>query len=213
MSSAAVGDWFGQSVAVVGDQIVVGVPRASSKRGAAYVFTHATGGGWTQAQLTASSAAYDFFGTDVTINGSLIVVGAPGSDLHKGAAYVFQNAGNGWQSKIMRAQNKDAYDFFGNAVAVTTDESVLVAAFGEASNGTAADNSKNHAGALYTFQSETLANVPGDENGDGLVEIIDVIAVINLVLNGSPPVNGSDCILDNTMTIDDVVCTINATLQ
>lgn len=212
--SIAAGDWFGASVAVSSGSVVVGAPRTSGKQGAAYVFTNATGGGWTQENLIASATmANDFFGTSVALNGSVIVVGSPGSNRHAGAAYVFKNAGNGWQAKIARASSRDSYDFFGHTVAVTIDESILVGAYGEASSGVPTDDSKNHAGAVYTFQSEFVPEIPGDENADGGVTISDVIAIINLVLSGSAPVNGSDCSLDDTMTIDDVVCAISAVLQ
>ena len=53
----------------------------------------------------------------------------------------------------------------------------------------------------------------GDANGDNVVEIADVIQVINLVLSGSIDIpHGADCHIDETMTIRDVICTINSVL-
>jgi hypothetical protein len=93
-------DWFGHSVAISGDTIVVGAPREDSlstgvnstpidssdvhNAGAAYVFVR-TGGVWTQqAYLKPPSVGTtqigDEFGWSVGISGDTIVVGAPGED-------------------------------------------------------------------------------------------------------------------------------------
>ncbi|MBM9502708.1 FG-GAP repeat protein [Leptospira sp. 201903071] len=96
-SNAETGDWFGYSVAISGDTIVVGAYFESSNQtsvtngapasadntaggaGAAYVY-HRTGTTWTEeAYLKASNAeAGDSFGYSVAINGDTIVVGAIG---------------------------------------------------------------------------------------------------------------------------------------
>jgi hypothetical protein len=89
-------DWFGGSVAVSGDTIVVGAHREDSKptgvnadqsdnsafnAGAAYVFTR-SGADWSQqAYLKAADAgAGDFFGGSVAVSGNTAVVGAPHED-------------------------------------------------------------------------------------------------------------------------------------
>ncbi|KAK7239109.1 hypothetical protein SO694_0002717 [Aureococcus anophagefferens] len=74
-SDAAADDYFGYSVAISGDLVVVGAYRdddAGSKTGSAYVFrTTNDGGSWTQtAKLVASDAAKDnYFGKSVAISG------------------------------------------------------------------------------------------------------------------------------------------------
>jgi trimeric autotransporter adhesin len=94
------GDWFGYSVAVSGDTVVVGAPQedssslginstpnelAAGSAGAAYVFTQ-SGGVWSQqAYLKPASAgpggqAGDHFGFSVAISGDIVVVGAPMED-------------------------------------------------------------------------------------------------------------------------------------
>ncbi len=90
------GDYFGRSVAVSGDTIVVGAPyessnatgvdgnednNSSSSSGAAYVFVR-DGDTWTQqAYLKASNTgASDYFGSSVAIDGDTVVVGAPYED-------------------------------------------------------------------------------------------------------------------------------------
>jgi hypothetical protein len=85
-------DFFGESVAVSGDTVVVGASyeasngtgvngnqadNSASSAGAAYVFVR-SGTGWTQqAYLKASNAgATDFFGESVSVSGDTVVVGA-----------------------------------------------------------------------------------------------------------------------------------------
>ena len=95
---AAGNDWFGVSVAIDGDTIVVGAyvddTAAGDDAGSAYVFTR-TAGIWTQQDhLYADDAAgNDYFGRSVAISGDTIVVGAYGDDtaagVDAGSAYVF----------------------------------------------------------------------------------------------------------------------------
>jgi hypothetical protein len=88
------GDWFGYSVAVSGDTVVVGAPQEGSaslginstpnesagKSGAAYVFT-VSGGVWTQQAYlkpaaVGSTQTDDRFGWSVAVSGDTVVVGA-----------------------------------------------------------------------------------------------------------------------------------------
>ena len=105
-SNTGGGDWFGFSVAISGDTVVVGAPNESSNAtgvngnqgdnsaqlaGAAYVFVR-NGGVWSQqAYLKASNTdKFDGFGHSVAISGDTAVVGALYGDLfNPGAAYVF----------------------------------------------------------------------------------------------------------------------------
>ncbi len=101
-------DWFGYSVAISGDMIVVGTPyedspmtsanenehdTAASNCGTAYVFVRDDqGGNWSQqALLKASSTEPIFmFGRSLAISGDMLVIGEAG-----GAAYVFATDGQG----------------------------------------------------------------------------------------------------------------------
>ena len=83
-SDGAAGDYFGYSVSISGNTVVVGASATvgtNSYQGAAYVFTE-PGSGWANmtqtAKLTASDgAAGDDFGNSVSISGNTVVVGAP----------------------------------------------------------------------------------------------------------------------------------------
>jgi FG-GAP repeat len=104
-SDAAEGDWFGFSVAISGETVVVGASLDSGAagvfQGSAYVFVR-SGGVWSQQQkLEASDAGtVDWFGNSVAISGETVVVGAFRHDdaarlsFEQGSAYVFAPPAN-----------------------------------------------------------------------------------------------------------------------
>jgi uncharacterized protein (DUF2345 family) len=157
-SDGAANDLLGYSVAISGDTVAAGAPRAmvgsNSYQGAAYVFVK-PGGGWAStstfhAKLTASDGAgYDFFGTSVAISGDTVVVGAPdatiGSALYQGAAYVFVKPVAGWASTSsfdakLAASDGAVSDTFGTSVAISGGTIVA-----------AAPGSNSSQGAAYVF--------------------------------------------------------------
>ena len=151
LTNPAPDDDFGNSVAVSGDIAVVGMPKdddTAENSGAVLVFTRdPISRAWTQAaKLKASDAAADDgFGNSVAFDGATIVVGVPGDDSKKGAAYVFVKPDTGWangtQTARLTASDGAADDQFGsNAVAVDGD-TVAVGAY-------AHDSVK---GAAYVF--------------------------------------------------------------
>ena len=131
-------DYFGTSVSVSGDTVVVGVPYGdvvSNDQGAAYVFYRNQGGpdAWGQA---AKLIAYDgndnyWFGYSVSISGDTALIGSNGAwnDTYKmwmGAAYVFY-------------RDQGGPDLWGQVAKLTAPESTVVR-FGQAvsaSGGTA----------------------------------------------------------------------------
>jgi hypothetical protein len=177
-SNAGGGDWFGTSVALSGDTLVVGAPfedssasgdetdNSADQTGAAYVFTR-SGGVWSQqAYLKARNAERgDLFGRSLAISGDTLVVGAWGeassasggetdnSAEDAGAVYVFTRSDGVWsQQAYLKASNAEAGDAFGYSVAIS-DDTLVVGAINEASStsGGEADNSVKDAGAVYVF--------------------------------------------------------------
>ncbi|MGO8746980.1 MAG: beta strand repeat-containing protein [Thermoguttaceae bacterium] len=100
-SDGSLGTFFGNSVSISGNMVVVGSPwttvNQNVDRGAAFVFTE-PGSGWanmvqTACLIASDGAASNYFGSSVAISGGTLVVGAPdatvGSNSDQGAAYVF----------------------------------------------------------------------------------------------------------------------------
>jgi hypothetical protein len=108
-SNTGAGDWFGASVGVAGDTVVVGAwhedssttgvnstpNNSATDAGAAYVFTRSAGVWTQQAYLKASNTgAGDLFGDAVAVAGDTVVVGAYRENSSSGAVYVFTGLAN-----------------------------------------------------------------------------------------------------------------------
>lgn len=142
----AVLGFFGKSVAVSGDTVVVGATFENSSAtgvngnqsdnsapasGAAYVFVRSAGV-WTQQALSECTFT------------------------NAGAAYVFVRSAGLWsQQAYLKASNAELGDGFGDPVAVSGDR-IVVGAIGESSmatgvNGNQSANSDSNSGAVYVF--------------------------------------------------------------
>jgi hypothetical protein len=167
-------DWFGWSVAVSGNTVVVGADgedstttgvnstpnNAAANVGAAYVFVRSNGAWTQQAYLKASNAGvHDLFGHSVAVSGNTIVVGAteepstttgvnstPNEGGYRiGAGYVFVRSGTTWvEQAYLKASNSGYQDEFGDAVAVSGD-TVVVGAWNEDSSTTGINSLPNEA--------------------------------------------------------------------
>jgi uncharacterized delta-60 repeat protein len=164
-SDAQFEDYFGNSVCISGDTVVVGAVQEDgglvhpiTDSGSAYVFTRDAGGVWTeQAILRASDAQFmDFFGRSVSISGDTVVVGATGEDggagdplSSSGATYLFtRDAGGAWtEQAILRASDAQAWDYFGRSISISGDTVIVGAADEDGGPGDPLGNS----GAVYMF--------------------------------------------------------------
>ena len=142
------GTSFGQTVDVEADRAVIGF---SSETVTVYQFD---GTIWSQeTTLTASDeSSNDQFGTDVTLQGNAIVVGAPFEDdggSQAGAAYVFRLSGTTWteEAKLV-ASDAQASDLFGEAVSLSGNLALIGAPEEDGGVGDPASN----AGAGYIFR-------------------------------------------------------------
>jgi hypothetical protein len=148
-------DFFGYSVAISGNTLVVG-----ALADAAYVFTR-NGTTWSQQALLQphSIELNAGFGFSVGISGNTIVVSGAVDDRSipgAGAAYVFTRSGTTWtQQAYLEASNAEAADFFGFSVAIAGETLVVGAPFEDSNatgiNGGQGDNSAEDAGAAYVF--------------------------------------------------------------
>ena len=151
-TDGAAGDFFGQSVAISGNNVIVGADLddvgANANQGSAYVFRNLSNV-WTQeAQKVASDgAASDNFGYSVAISGDTAIVGAyrdDGAFTDQGSVYIFTRSGTVW-SQQQKLENPDpaANDLFGYGVAISGD-TVIVGAYQD-------DGTFTNQGAAYVF--------------------------------------------------------------
>lgn len=158
-------DYFGSSISINGDYMVIGSYGKSSNRGTACLYKNIAGT-WTYVKnLNASdSAQNDKFGYSVAISGDYIVIGAPSEDedangsatlTNAGSAYIFYKneggADNWGQLQKIVAFDRTASDEFGNAVDIEGD-CIVVGAYrnGKDING---NNLIQSAGAAYIFSN------------------------------------------------------------
>ena len=165
-STRAGNDWFGFSIAISGNTVVVGAFDANTEQyGTVYVYVK-PGTGWanmTQVATLTSSDDGQGFGTSVAISGNTIVVGAADTSnfdprapqaAGPGAAYVFVEPAGGWSgnltesAKLTASDGQDG-DAFGDSVSIA-GASIAVGAF------FAVDSSGNgFAGKAYVFVKPT----------------------------------------------------------
>ena len=194
-SNTNTSDQFGSSVALVGDVLVVGAPGEDSlatgvnpggiaelddsaaESGAVYVFSH-IGGVWSQhSYLKASNMnAGDEFGRSLSLDGTVLVVGARGEDSqaygvnpgtgaeadnsasNSGAIYVFTQSSGLWRQDVfVKAPNTTSNYEFGWSVAVSGD-TLAVGSIGESAShtgvidGSSDDTSAPNSGAVYVYR-------------------------------------------------------------
>lgn len=149
-SDGAAQDWFGMSIAMTDEYMVVGTP--GDVGGSIYVYTLDNNGNWGNEQklVTPDNGGNDFFGYSVSISGNTIVAGAHINNagfVNSGAAYVFTVDGSGqWAF----AQKLTAFDaspnyYFGSSVFVS-DNYMAIQSAGDLIN--------NNSGAVYMFEQD-----------------------------------------------------------
>jgi hypothetical protein len=132
-------DFFGESVSLDGDTVVIGATGDDQNgvfSGSAYVFTR-TDGQWTQqAKLLADDgAASDSFGTTASLDGDTVVIGAPGGrdgrGIDSGAAYVFTRTNGVWsqQAKLFLGDGLPGEAFGEPSISLDGDTVVIAADF------------------------------------------------------------------------------------
>lgn len=167
-SDSAEYDYFGFSVALDNDTIVVGAPNADgekipfeswseSNQGAVYVFTR-SGNTWTEvSKLVASDRQPDKrLGYSVAIEDTTILVGAPGDNegaYSSGAAYLFELVDNNWNEvQKLKASSIQTNAEFGYSVALDGDNLIIGAYKHPFINLT--DGDLDPAGAAFVFTRE-----------------------------------------------------------
>lgn len=153
-SDAAAGDFFGTSLAMDGDRLVIGArgeDDMGNGSGAAYVFAGNETAWQQETRLKAASpSATAEFGTSVALSAERVACGAPGEDSGgngAGGVWTFHRSTSGWGTGTrVPATNEGPGDGFGGAVAISGLE-LSAGAQGEDGTGNTASNS----GAVYAF--------------------------------------------------------------
>ncbi|HFD11637.1 MAG TPA: hypothetical protein ENJ32_04105, partial [Crenotrichaceae bacterium] len=186
-ADGASSDYFGGSVAVDGNTILVGAngdDDAGSKSGSAYLFTR-SGSNWTeQIKLTASDAkAADNFGYSVDIAGDTAIVGASNFESTGAEAiYLFTRSGNNWTEQgRLNHPDGEADSKFGLSVTVDGSESFIMAGAMRANAGP--DRVQRTAGAAYLFELEAQNKAPVAVNDSVSTDYNTAVTTGNVLAN------------------------------
>jgi ELWxxDGT repeat protein len=146
-------DYFGYSVAAVGQNILVGAygnNTGATDAGTAYLFDGTTGA-LLRTFTNPTPVAYDYFGYSVAAVGQSILIGVPYDDTgatDAGAVYLFDGT-TGALLRTFTNPTPAGGDYFGYAIA-SVGQNVLVGARND-------DTGATNAGAVYLFDGSTGA--------------------------------------------------------
>jgi FG-GAP repeat len=129
-------------VAIDGDTIAIGSSGSATSNDRVLVYVRSEGVWALQQQLTLEDGTkFDNFGCSVAISGDTLVVGAPGRDDYRGAAYVFTRSGSMWTQRAeLQAADGQTASVFGFSSAISGSTIVVGAPF-----------QNNERGAAYVF--------------------------------------------------------------
>ncbi len=157
-SDGEAGDYFGRSVDIFENTIVIGAYKGNginSNTGSVYVYTMPEIG-WADtietAELIASNGGNeDNFGYSVSISSDNIVVGAYQKNIsasNTGSAYFYAKPTNGWcdttETYILEASDAAKEDYLGISVAIS-ESNIIAGAYGD-------DDRGDKSGAAYFFR-------------------------------------------------------------
>jgi hypothetical protein len=151
-------DAFGEAVAVGGDTIFVGASQADSRehtdQGMVYVFIR-SGGRWSLQQKLESADrwSYEYFGSDVVIDGDTALVGSHmawnNGNYAQGSVYAFVRSGTTWsQQQELVASDGTEQANFGSSMALEGNTAVIGAML-------APVNGQKEIGAAYIFSRQS----------------------------------------------------------
>ena len=185
-------DLFGYSVALDTVIAVVGAPEATvdgdASAGKVYLYTKGAFG-WGQTAIWdagTNAGVNTIFGSSVAVDGNTVVVGSPGDNKYRGAAYVFTKDSMGiWSAVRLTASNRVEGDWFGGTVAIDGD-TVVVGAMNWEDAGQIADNdggafvfTKPSGGWTNTTETAVLtASDPESQDNFGVAVAVDGDTVV-----------------------------------
>jgi VCBS repeat-containing protein len=166
VSGGAIDDFFGISVAMTSDTLVVGA-YGEGTSGSAYVYRR-SGDSWSLEQelQPEDSPLGGGFGMSVAVSGDTIAVGTPYVTSQTGAVYIFTRSGTTWtQQQKLTASDGESEDYFGLVVDLDGDTVLAGAPGDEGRVGSAYVFTR--ASGVWTPQQKITATggVVGDEFG------------------------------------------------
>lgn len=130
-SDASPNDYFGSSLALEGNRLVVTALGVGDYAGRVYVFERGVDGTWSEvAKLApASTAAGDVFGFSLALDGDRLLIGATQSPTPhgSGSAFLFVRDANGHWTEMPRLEPTEAAGgtYFGDGVALDGDHALV----------------------------------------------------------------------------------------
>jgi len=160
-SNASASSYFGNSVSIYNNIIVVGAYGKNSYNGSAYIF-ELSGGTWTeQEKFTPNGSGMRFFGYSVAVYNNYAVVGSMGDNGNKGKAYILSKASGSWkEEQTITSSNQSSNDKFGWSISIYNTE-IIVGAIGQSRDGYAHSFTKN---TIYSTNSKRLYIDQSDSN-------------------------------------------------
>jgi hypothetical protein len=127
-SDAVGGDGFGQSIALVGDYLLVGAPYRNNQAGAVYSFIR-SGLNWTQsAILTPSNPQVGSrFGMTISMASATALIGAPSyfnNGVTQGTVYNFSRNISTW-SQVQQLWGISSLQYYGEAIAISGNYALI----------------------------------------------------------------------------------------
>ena len=156
--------FFGRSVAISGNTLIVGAYLANTEKGAAYVFKRNTEGVWIEVAILTdiNSSENDHFASSVDISGSTALIGAYRESTRQGSAYIFyENTSGSWINAGLLQSGSASYDDYAYAVSLHNNSAVIGAP--------ALNNSSQQGKMQYITEIDTEI----DTDGDGVSNIVD----------------------------------------
>ncbi len=161
-SDAANDNFFGTSVSLSNDQLVIGAYGANMEQGAVYIFEKDNQGTWLEVQKLNGNASTEGtqFGWSTDIQQDYLIVSAPhifGLEAGEVYFYIRDSSGTWTEDQVIQGADTVGEDFYGWSVAM--HENQLIAGAPWEDHDENGENEIDRAGSAYIFIDPTLLGV------------------------------------------------------
>ena len=179
-------DWFGKSVSIFENTIVIGAPQDSYDEdgnnylhfsGSAYIYKNSNDKWELEQKITSLDRGYtDYFGRSVSNSEDKIVIGSTLNNYDEngenymsssGSAYIFKNSNNTWEQiqKIV-ASDRNESDIFGYSVDISGD--YIICSTSSQNDDENGNNYLSKAGSAYFFKNTNALGIDDPLLSQGL---------------------------------------------